>query len=353
MEYQDLGKSVAIKLVLGRSAIIGKKIVVLDAEGEYKKQIEKLGGRYINIKQGYSSGINIFDIEPYFDGHKEFINILDKVSEMRALLSTISREYMNRPLTPKEMSDIEIAVNEIYNKKGITKDVDSLYESKSGRLENGKYTMGKIKKSMPTFTDFQEALAKKETSRELAEILIPFLKGRSLGMFDCQSTVKAHDDIIGFNLSDIKDEFTKFYTTFVLLTWLWQKFILLNKDKDKVVAVDESWMFLKYPESANFLETLARRGRKYKTSLIVASQFLDEFLSVDEGKAIIKGCSTTMLMKQATGNLSEITNFFNLAKGTEDFLMSARPGECILNLNGNVTAIKFDMTDFEKEFVTT
>ena len=138
MEYLDLGKSVAIKLILGRSAIIGKKIVVLDAEGEYKKQIEKLGGRYINIKQGYSSGINIFDIEPYFDGHKEFINILDKVSEMRALLSTISREYMNRPLTPKEMSDIEIVVNEIYNKKGITKDVDSLYESKSGRLENGK-----------------------------------------------------------------------------------------------------------------------------------------------------------------------------------------------------------------------
>ena len=27
MEYQDLGKSVAIKLILGRSAIIGKKIV--------------------------------------------------------------------------------------------------------------------------------------------------------------------------------------------------------------------------------------------------------------------------------------------------------------------------------------
>lgn len=312
-----------------------------------------LGGRYINIKQGYSSGINIFDIEPYFDGHKEYLNILDKVSEMRALLSTISREYMNRALTPKELSDIEIAVNEIYGKRGITKDVESLYESKSGKLDNGNYTMGKIKKNMPTFTDFQIALSKRESSKELAEILVPFLKGKSLGMFDCQSTVNAKDDIIAFNLSDIKDEFTKFYTTFVLLTWLWQKFILLNKDKEKVVAVDESWMFLKYPESANFLETLARRGRKYKTSLIVASQFLDEFLSADEGKAIIKGCSTTMLMKQSTGNLSEITNFFNLAKGTEDFLMSARPGECILNLNGNVTAIKFDMTDFEEGFVTT
>ena len=272
---------------------------------------------------------------------------------MRALLSAISREYMNRALTPKELSDIEVAINEIYSKKGITKDVNSLYESKSGKLENGKYTIGKVRKSMPTFTDFQQALYKRESSKELAEILIPFLKGNSLGMFDCQSKINVKEDIIGFNLSDIKDEFTKFYTTFVLLTWLWQKFILLNKDVEKVVAVDESWMFLKYPESANFLETLARRGRKYKTSLIVASQFLDEFLACDEGKTIIKGCSTTILMKQSSGNLSDITSFFNLAKGTEDFLMSARPGECILNLNGNVTAIKFDITDFEKEFVTT
>ena len=272
---------------------------------------------------------------------------------MRALLSTISREYMNRTLTPKELSDIEIVVNEIYGKKGITKDVDSLYESKSGKLENGKYTIGKIKKSMPTLTDFQEALLKRESSRELAEILVQFLKGKYLGMFDCQSNLTTKEDIIGFNLSDIKDEFTKFYTTFVILTWLWQKFILTNKNSQKVVAIDESWMFLKYPESANFLETLARRGRKYNTSLIVASQYLDEFLACDEGKAIIKGCSTTFLMKQSSGNLDEITSFFNLARGTEDFLISARPGECILNLNGNITAIKFDITDFEKRFVST
>lgn len=347
------GKSVAIKLLLGRNAILGRKIVVLDPEGEYQKLIENLGGRYINIKQGYSSGINIFDIESYYDGHKEYINILDKVSEMRALLSTISHEYMNRALTPKELSDIEIAVNEIYVKKGITKDINSLYENKNGKLRNGKYAMGKIKKNMPTFSDFQEALSKRKDSKDLAEILMPFLKGRSLGMFDCQNTINVKEDIIGFNLSDIKDEFTKFYTTFVLLTWLWQKFILLNKDKEKIVAVDESWMFLKYPESANFLETLARRGRKYNTSLIVASQYLDEYLFSEEGKAIIKGCSTNILMKQSSGNLSEITDFFNLAKGTEDFLISARPGECILNLNGNVTAIKFDITDFEKKFVTT
>ena len=308
--------------------------------GEYKKQIYNLGGKYITIKQGYSSGINIFDIEPYYDGHKEYLNILDKVSEIRALLSTISRKYLNRALSPKEIADIEIVVNELYKKRGITKDVDSLYENKNGKLQNGKYILGKIKKNMPTLTEFQISLSKMENSKELSEILISFLNGKSLGMFDCQSTINSNEDIIGFDLSEIKDEFTKFYATFVILTWIWQKFILLNKDSEKVVAIDETWMFLKYPESANFLETLARRGRKYNTSLIVASQFLDEFLLNDDGKAIIKSCSTTMLMKQSSGNLSEITDFFNLAKGTEDFLMSARPRRMYFKLKWKCNCYK-------------
>lgn len=37
MEYQVHGKSVAIKLMLGRSAIIGRKIAVLDPERRVQK----------------------------------------------------------------------------------------------------------------------------------------------------------------------------------------------------------------------------------------------------------------------------------------------------------------------------
>ena len=91
MEYQAHGKSVAIKLMLGRSAIMGRKIAVLDPEGEYIKLIEKLGGRYIKVKQGHSSGINIFDIEPYHDGKKEY-NHIDYVFEMKRKWGAVQLE---------------------------------------------------------------------------------------------------------------------------------------------------------------------------------------------------------------------------------------------------------------------
>ena len=46
-------------------------------------------------------------------------------------------------------------------------------------------------------------------------------------------------------------------------------------------------------------------------------------------------------------------DFFNLSDGTKNFLTTANPGECVISLNNSVTAIKFVITNFEKEFVFT
>jgi hypothetical protein len=46
-------------------------------------------------------------------------------------------------------------------------------------------------------------------------------------------------------------------------------------------------------------------------------------------------------------------DFFHLSEGTKDFLTMAKPGEAIMALNGSITAIKFEVTNFEKSFVFT
>ena len=169
-------------------------------------------------------------------------------------------------------------------KNGITSDVNSLFEKKGGKLDNGKYVIGRIPKKMPTLSDFQRKLKQRNKCPELAEILIPFLKGNSLGIFDCESTINSDSDIVSFDMSEIKDEFTKLYASFVILTWVWQKFVLKNKDKKKIIVCDEAWLFLKYQESAEFLVNVARRGRKYNVPLFIGSQFIDEFLNSEERK---------------------------------------------------------------------
>ena len=77
------------------------------------------------------------------------------------------------------------------------------------------------------------------------------------------------------------------------------------------------------------------------------------FLIRKNGKTIINICSTRYLFKQSPGSVDSVTDFFNLSEGTKNFLTTANPGECVISLNNSVTAIKFIITQFEKDFVST
>ena len=81
-------------------------------------------------------------------------------------------------------------------KNGITSDVNSLFEKKGGKLDNGKYAVGRIPKKMPTLSDFQKKLKERKNCEELAQLLVPFLRGNSLGIFDCESKITSDEDWI-------------------------------------------------------------------------------------------------------------------------------------------------------------
>ena len=60
------GKSVTVKTIIGRTALINRRSSILDIEGEYVAQTEKLGGRIIKVRQTIPVGINLFDIDSVF-----------------------------------------------------------------------------------------------------------------------------------------------------------------------------------------------------------------------------------------------------------------------------------------------
>ena len=157
------GKSVCVDTLASRSLVTrNTQCAILDIEGEYKKRANSMSGRIIEIKQGLPSGINIFDIDvETSENGREKVNILNKVAEIRAILSGIVKNYMDRSLDAKELVEIEESVIETYKEKGITTDKESIYEKEGGKLGN-KLTLEKIKKKMPTLSDFQRILATKK-----------------------------------------------------------------------------------------------------------------------------------------------------------------------------------------------
>ena len=344
------GKSVTVKTIVGRSALINRRSSILDIEGEYVQQTEKLGGRIIKVRQSVPVGINLFDID--IDEDEGFIDIDSKVTEIRAIINGIINKYENRTLKPYEIADIEQAVKEVYREKEITKDIHSIYEKEGGKIE-GKITFGNIKKKMPTLTDFHRVMKQKIGNEELAATLSNFLTGNTLGIFDCQSTLKINDQIICFDISQIKDEIMRYYVCLVLTTWITNKYMATNERNKRYVVVDEAWNLFKNKETSDFLENLARRARKKKVAMILATQHLSELRQNRQTEAIMNCCDTIIFLKQAIGSIDEIMKFFKLPSGAREILIKARPGECILVRGGDVRAIKIDMTKFESEFITT
>ena len=344
------GKSVTVKTIVGRTALINRRSSILDIEGEYVALTERLGGRIIKVRQSVPVGINLFDID--IDEDEGFIDIDSKITEIRAIMNGIINKYEDRTMKPNEIADIEQAVKEVYKEKGITKDASSIYEKEGGKIE-GKITFGNIKKKMPTLTDFHRVMKEKIKNKALTATLSNFLSGNTLGIFDCQSSLKLNDQVICFDISEIKDEIMRYYVSLVLTTWITNKYMATKERNERYVVVDEAWNLFKNKETADFIENLARRARKKRVAMILATQHLSEARQNSQTEATINCCDTIIILKQSIGNIDEIMKFFKLPIGAREILLKARAGECILIRGGDIRAIKIDMTKYESQFITT
>lgn len=343
------GKSVTLKLIVARSVIIGVRVVILDIHREYEGLVrDLLGGTVVYVSAGQDSGINPLDIESEVDeksGYPRAVDLHEKVAEIRALFNTISSIASNEPLDARDMAVLEEAVRDEYAFRQITSDPRSLYQKEPGAV-------GPVKKAMPTLSSLYERILDGPASDKLKIILKPYLRGNSLGMFDCQTRIGLKNRVICFDFKNINDESTKLFAMSCVLSWVRQKFIQQDLSK-KMFVVDEGWSFIKYPEAAPSLEIACRTGRKFNTSLVVASQFPEEFLNREEGRAVIGNCASIVLLRQHPTVVNQVVDAFNLSSGAKERLSTFSPGECILWLNGSASAVSIQPTPFEWPFVTT
>lgn len=338
------GKSVTVRELALLESYHGVKTAFVDPEGEYSHFAGALGGQVVRLTPGRFSGVNPLEVEPEVDEDgRVFVNVLAKVEDILALVGSVFRFYHGgEGLGAVEAALLEEAVKEEYRARGITEDPASLYQ-------------GGIKKPMPTLSDVQKRLAGMQGAERPAEAVKLLLAGGTVGMFDGQTTVHLADaPFICFDLRDLGGDFSRFVAVCAVLSWLWQTFAQKGgKAAPKCVAVDEAWMFLRHPDAAKYLETLARRGRKHGCALTISTQRFEEFASTSEGRAVIDSCASILTLKQEEHAAEAAVEYFKLASGCADLLSHARAGQGILRTSGSATAVQVQPAPFEWEFVET
>lgn len=367
------GKSVTIKTIMARSSVLmGLENLVIDAEGEYVIVADSLNGINITIAPNSNTIINIFDIEPEIvkdeitGRERTVLNVENKVEDVTQSLLTMARGA-TRSTEVNELTKQIIAeiVAELYEKKGITNNVESLYvDSDTG--------LGKVKKDMPTISEWYELLEEKSVRdsnetydyhyRYLLKVMKQYCKkfDGQMAYFDGQSTFELMDGnlFINLNLSQLEEKFARPLAQQILLTWVWEKYVKKNsenkeKARKKRVLIDEAWMLLDYPEAVQFLNTMARRARKRNVSLTVVSQKFQDFYEKKEAQAVLTSSEIKLFLAQDKSEIEYLKEVFKLSDGESDFLLTCYRGEGLIKIGQESAVIAIQPTQKEFEFVET
>jgi hypothetical protein len=109
---------------------------------------------------------------------------------------------------------------------------------------------------------------------------------------------------------------------------------------------------MRYPDSAAFLQGIAKRARKYYLGVTTLTQDIEDFLSSDYGKSILSNSSIQILLKQGSSEVETLAKTLNLSGGEKQYLLTAQVGEGLLFAGQNHVTAQFISSQFEYDLIT-
>ncbi len=320
------GKSFATKLEILRTLMFDTEVIVIDPEREYEVMAEAVGGRYFNISLSSDHHINPFDLPiPQPDENPTDIlrsNIINLVGLFRIMLGG---------LTPGEDALIDRAISETYAIKDITP------ESDFRNIEP------------PLLSDFEMVLAGMEGTESLLQRLQKYTKGSWSTFLNQPSNVDINKKFVVFSVRDMEDEL-KPVAMYIVTHFIWNS--VRKTLKKRLLVVDEAWWMMKSDDTASFLYSIAKRGRKYFLGLATITQDVGDFMRSPYGVPIVTNSSLQLLLKQSPSTIDLLQKTFNLTDEEKFILLESNKGEGIFFAGLKHVAIKIIASYTEEQIIT-
>ena len=320
------GKSYATKLEILRTLMFETEVIVIDPEREYEFMAESMGGRYFNISLTSEHHINPFDLPPV-SGDETPNNILR--SHIVTLVGLFRIMFGN--LTPEEDAVIDRALTETYALKDITGEADW-----AGTQP-------------PLLSDFELVLAGMEGGESLVTRLSKYTKGTWSGFINNPSNVDINKKFVVFSVRDMEDEL-KPVAMYLITHYIWNA--VRHDLKKRLLVIDEAWWMMKSEDTASFLYSVAKRGRKYYLGVCTITQDVEDFLKSPYGRPILTNSSLQLLLKQSPTTIDVLQQTFNLTDEEKYLLLEAGVGEGLFFAGIKHVAIKIVASYTEDQIIT-
>jgi hypothetical protein len=299
------GKSVTSKMLIQRLYARGIQILVIDPEGEYVQLAKNLGGEVISFSR--ENGIN-----PFYINSSQENDILDHISTLKTFFKFF---------IPQENYDGAL-LDEV---------LIELYDNDA-----------------PTFKNLLNLLKDHPMHRDLSVLSTGSLRG----VFNSSRRLELTNDIIVFDLHDLKKDEKREPAMYLLTSLIWN---LVNKQNDKrrMLFIDEAHKLLVDREVAVFYRELVKQARKRNVGVVSITQDVEDFLRNEYGKAIITNSETKILLKQSYATLDEIGTIYPMTDEEKQQLGHLGIGEVVLFREGEHIRLDIFVLPHEKPLLFT
>jgi len=273
------GKSYLLKLILTNLRESGKTCICLDAESEYEELTRALGGCYIDFMSGEYT-INPLEPKAWTDGSGEVdvttpdaFKRVTRLSQHIAFLKDFFRAY--KDFSDAQIDTIEILLMKLYARFGITDSTD--YATKKPcdfPILSDFYKL--CQEEYHTYDKERKYLYTEEMLQEVCLGIYSMCVGAESKYFNGHTNI-VDDRFLCFGVKGLMDTNKRLKDAMLFNILSYMSNELLGKG-NTAASIDELYLFLTNMTAIEYIRNAMKRVRKKDSSIILASQNIEDFL---------------------------------------------------------------------------
>ena len=327
-----------------------KVFIIAPLKGhEFYRACKNIGGEFIQISPASRNCINIMEIRKTDNSVNELLDgpsmdnsaLAGKIQKLHIFFSLLIPD-----MTHEERQLLDEALIKTYARKGITHKNESLLDP----AHPERY------KPMPVLGDVYDVLMESPDTKRLAHILNRLVHG-SASSFNQQTNVDLTNKYTVLDISELTGDLLT-VGMFVALDYVWD-IAKENRTEEKAIFVDEVWQLIGASSNrlaAEFVLEIAKIIRGYGGSAVFATQDLNDFFALDDGKygkGIINNCKSKIVLNMEEEEAQRVKQILHLSETELLNITHFQRGNGLISTNNNNITVEFKASALEKELITT
>ena len=319
---------------------------------EFHRACANVGGEFIQISPASPHCINVMEIRKVDRSVNEMLDgpgiqlseLAAKIQQLHIFFSLLIPD-----MSHEERQLLDEALIRTYNAKGITHDNASLEDPANPVCY----------REMPVLGDLYEILKAAPETTRMAHILNRLVNG-SASTFNKQTNVRLDNKYTVLDISSLTGDLLT-VGMFVVLDFVWDR-AKADRTEEKAIFIDECWQLLSGAGATgtrlagDFVLEIFKTIRGYGGSAVCASQDLNDFFNLDEGrfgKGIINNSKTKIILNLEDDEAERVQETLHLSDAETMEVTHFERGNGLISTNNNNIMVEFKASPLEKDLITT